>query len=183
MNLDIKSIALPMGNFQHLKSKLQPLISNPVGKQAFKKLSSGYKTAMDNLNNVTCKDLNEGLKISFKSHKLTEDSSVNFQHYLADMEAMNIVKITDTLLEDFCTSFPKKSHPKIKDTFLSWRSKSLATWDDHLENLILLSMDKKHKEKCSLEFGIYNFTDNIIKKEDYELLKNGKKMVVPLHQG
>ena len=67
MNLDIKSIALPMGNFQHLKSKLQPLISNPVGKQAFKKLSSGYKTAMDNLNNVTCKDLNEGLKISFKS--------------------------------------------------------------------------------------------------------------------
>lgn len=181
MNLNIKSIALPTTNFRFLQTKLKVFVSSPGGKLAFNKLMSGYKSAITNINNVICKDLNEGLKIGYVSHRLTKDSKPVFEQYLADMETMNILKISDNLLEDFCSNFPSNSQTKIRDAFISWRNSSLSTWDNHLETCILHGMDLKHKDKFGLEFGIYNVTDNKIKESDYELLKNGKKMVLPLH--
>ena len=182
MNLDFKKNPLMVGNFSFLMHKLKPFTSSsPSSKSAIYKLKDDYKEAMSKLNNVVFKDLNHGQKVTFISHQLTEDSHITFNQFLQDMETMNINKHAADMLETLLNSFPSKDHSKISDIFNTWHSSSLNTWDNMLERAILSQMDLKHQEKCNLEFGIYNFTENSISAADFKLLKNGKKMVVPLH--
>ena len=181
MNLGIKLDDLRKSNFNNLKHRLRVRSKNQAELEAFNTLTSKYRTTMDNINTIACRDLNEGLQITFNSHKLAGPCQDKLDMYLQDLDTLNIHLQAEQFINEYCKSISPSQITKMKKSFLSWHSTEVMLWDKKLEDIILAAMDKKHVEKCAIEFGIYNFTNLNIPAEDLLLLKGGKKMVLPLN--
>ena len=139
-----------------------------------------YANLYDNINNIVLTDLMGGKKVSLKDGEFTKDSEENLIQYLKDLETMNINGQLNHILENLDnTNLTPDDQQRIKNTLNNWHEKSVEEWDDKLEKAILHNLNSNHIQKCKKSFGVFNFTDNEIPTNTYNLLTLGKKMVVP----
>ena len=145
------------------------------------KLIDDYKKHFIKVNKVVSKDFNGGLQVKINDCKLEEDSLVQLDKYIQDIKAVNIEDMIQDLLEGIDKMIVNNTvKSKVKKHMYDWHQNFLVSWDDKVECVIMEQIEHQHSETCKKEFGIYNFTNHVIKEEDKQLLKQGKKVVLPL---
>lgn len=182
MDLNIKehNLFAITTDFVKKKLKFHKGLKAPSTQAAISSFLTKYKECFKEVNRVVCIDINQGRKISIIDHSLPEDSRQTLDTYVRDLNTLNIDSFFEAELETVLGASPADYKEEVKQFFHNWHIKNLQCWDEGLEKQLLANMDGKHKEKFKLQFGIYNFTDYTIPEADYNLLKNGKKVVVPM---
>ena len=148
-------------------------------KEALTAFSNSVKNRFQSINSIVCQDLNNGEKISITNHSLDAKSQDILDRYAENLDTLNVDKHILKELDTLTATVPSEFTKRITDLILTWHQTFLITWDNRLETRLLDQINKKHKIKCQQQFGIYNFTNTTIPDKDFNLLKNGKKIVIP----
>ena len=72
---------------------------------------------------------------------------------------------------------------KFMESFDEWYTEFLVEWDECLQRCVIAAVKNGHKEKMKLELGVFNFSNEKIPEEAWEILKLGKKSVPPVDKG
>ena len=179
LNLDKDKLLTPDCNLLAKKLRNTGAFKTEQAKLALSTFLTNYKDRFNSINDIVHQDFNNGQKISINNHVLDLKSQEALNTYISSLNIMNVNKFVCAELNTIINSIMENKTNKVSKTIMDWHNNHLLSWDNTLESVLLDQINIKHKEKCSKQFGIYNFTAHIIPDEDYDLLKNGKKVVIP----
>ena len=109
----------------------------------------------------------------------------NFAEEIEVMNNRNVFSYEKEALEISLktTRMEEENQRKVVKIFEDWHEEFLVEWDEEHKRNIVDSIRKGQKEKMKLELGVYNFSDHEIDKNITEILKQGKKTVIPIDKG
>ena len=129
LDFETKLLALPsLRSFAKTIVKNKALKSEEV-QQALSTFFSNYQERFDAINKITCKDLNNGQKLSIIKHDLTAQSREMFDEYIRDLDIMNMNKFVDDELDIMTAAIPADLTDCVRQKAITWHHNFLVTWD------------------------------------------------------
>ena len=138
-------------------------------------------STLNNLSDIVLPDLNDGIKISIKNGALQNDSFEVLKKFTSDTDRLDVYTWFEERLEPCLSIISPGSKEFVTKTLRVWFKNVLLTWDQEMEATLIRSIKAKHVQKCSMQFGIFNFTDIEIGEDKLSILSKGHKAVTPLY--